>query len=39
MRAAKNDFAEVAMYAAIVCVLLGYRVKRWNSQRSLAARA
>ena len=30
MRAAKNNFAEVAVYAAIVAVLLGWRLKaRW----------
>jgi sulfoxide reductase heme-binding subunit YedZ len=26
MRAGKNDFAEVAVYAAIMAVLLGWRV-------------
>jgi methionine sulfoxide reductase heme-binding subunit len=29
MRAGKNDFAEVAVYAAIVAVLLGWRLMRW----------
>jgi sulfoxide reductase heme-binding subunit YedZ len=28
MRAGKNDFAEVAVYAAIVAVLLGWRLRR-----------
>ncbi|MDO9313187.1 MAG: protein-methionine-sulfoxide reductase heme-binding subunit MsrQ [Burkholderiaceae bacterium] len=39
MRAAKNNFAEVAVYAVVIAVLLGWRVKRWNSQRSLSARS
>ncbi|MEY4712457.1 MAG: hypothetical protein RIS88_1907 [Pseudomonadota bacterium] len=29
MRAGKNDFNEVAVYAAILAVLLGWRVARW----------
>ncbi len=29
MRAGKNDFAEVAIYAAIIAVLLGWRLRRW----------
>ena len=29
MRAAKNNFAEVAVYGAIVAVLLGWRVRAW----------
>ena len=29
MRAGKNDFAEVAVYAAIVAVLMGWRLLRW----------
>ncbi len=29
MRAGKNDFAEVAVYAAIVAGLLGWRLLRW----------
>jgi sulfoxide reductase heme-binding subunit YedZ len=33
MRAGKNDFAEVAVYAAIVGVLLGWRVRRWLAGR------
>jgi sulfoxide reductase heme-binding subunit YedZ len=28
MRAGKNDFGEVAVYAAIVAVLLGWRIAR-----------
>ena len=37
MRAAKNDFAEVAIYAVILAVLLGWRLSRWV--RSKHARA
>jgi len=37
MRAGKNDFAEVAVYAAIICVLLGWRLRRWLQNRSAAA--
>ena len=34
MRAGKRDFAEVAVYAAIVATLLGWRVVRfWNDKR------
>lgn len=34
MRAGKNDFAEVAVYAAIVAVLLGWRVREgWRKRR------
>ena len=29
MRSGKNDYAEVAVYAGIVAVLLGWRVARW----------
>jgi methionine sulfoxide reductase heme-binding subunit len=29
MRAGKNDFAEVAVYAAVIAVLMGWRVRRW----------
>ncbi len=36
MRAGKNDFAEVAVYAAILAVLLGWRV--WNRWRRPALR-
>ena len=39
MRAAKNNFAEVAVYAAVIAVLLGWRVKRWSSLRALAVRS
>jgi sulfoxide reductase heme-binding subunit YedZ len=28
MRAGKNDFAEVAVYAAVLGLLLGWRVRR-----------
>jgi methionine sulfoxide reductase heme-binding subunit len=32
MRAGKNDFAEVAVYAAVVAVLLGWRLqRRWRT--------
>ena len=35
MRAGKNDFAEVAVYAAILAVLLGWRVARaWKARRA-----
>lgn len=34
MRAAKNNFGEVAVYAAILAALLGWRV--WNRKRSAA---
>ena len=34
MRSAKNNFAEVAVYAAVIAVLLGWRViRRWRSPR------
>ncbi|WP_119153945.1 sulfite oxidase heme-binding subunit YedZ [Caldimonas tepidiphila] len=36
MRAGKNDFAEVAVYAAIVALLLGWRL--WQALRRKAAR-
>ncbi|HYE39471.1 MAG TPA: protein-methionine-sulfoxide reductase heme-binding subunit MsrQ [Ramlibacter sp.] len=40
MRAGKNDFAEVAVYAAILAVLLGWRMKRWRrSSRQTLLRA
>jgi len=40
MRAAKNNFAEVAVYAAIVALLLGWRVQRaWASARPLESPA
>lgn len=40
MRAAKNDVAEVALYAAIVAVLLGWRLRRaWRSRLSKRALA
>jgi sulfoxide reductase heme-binding subunit YedZ len=35
MRAGKNNFAEVFVYAAIVATLLGWRV--WNSARNKKA--
>ena len=37
MRAGKNDFAEVAVYAVVIAVLLGWRVKRALVQRAAAA--
>lgn len=37
MRAGKNDFAEVAAYAAVIAALLGWRV--WRLRRSPAAAA
>jgi sulfoxide reductase heme-binding subunit YedZ len=40
MRAAKNDFAEVAVYAAILGALLGWRVlHRWRSRQPLSGRS
>ena len=40
MRAGKNDFAEVAVYAAILGVLLGWRMKRWlRGQRQALQRS
>jgi sulfoxide reductase heme-binding subunit YedZ len=38
MRAAKNNFAEVAVYAVIVAVLLGWRVKRTWTRRRVTTR-
>ena len=39
MRAGKQDFAEVAIYAAIVAVLLGWRLRlRWAKTASAAAK-
>jgi len=37
MRAAKNNFAEVAVYAALIAGLLGWRI--WHAWRGRAARA
>lgn len=37
MRAGKNDFAEVAVYAAVLAVLLGWRVWHRGRQRRRAA--
>jgi sulfoxide reductase heme-binding subunit YedZ len=39
MRAAKNNFAEVAVYAAILAVLLGWRVREALRKRQLRATA
>ena len=37
MRAGKNDFAEVAVYAAIIATLLGWRVAQaWKKKRAAA---
>jgi len=33
MRAGKSDFAEVFLYAALVAVLLGWRIWRWVGLR------
>lgn len=38
MRSAKNNFGEVAIYAVVIAVLLGWRVRRWALKRR-AARA
>ncbi len=37
MRAAKNNFAEVAIYAALLAVLLGARLWRWQVRRVASA--
>ena len=37
MRAAKNNFAEVALYAALLAVLLGARLWHWQARRRMAA--
>jgi len=37
MRAAKNNFAEVAVYAAILAVLLGWRLREWSRKRRVGA--
>ena len=37
MRAAKNNFAEVAVYAALLAVLLGTRLWHWRVRRMAAA--
>jgi sulfoxide reductase heme-binding subunit YedZ len=40
MRSAKNDFAEVAVYAAVIAALLGWRLWwRWKSSPARARRA
>ena len=40
MRAGKNDFAEVAVYAAVLGLLLGWRLwRRFSDRRGSAARA
>lgn len=39
MRAGKLDFSEVAIYAAVVALLLGWRVTTWWRGRSAAGRA
>ena len=36
MRSGKNDYAEVAVYAAILAVLLGWRVREWWRKRGRA---
>ena len=35
MRAGKNDVAEVAGYAALLALLLGWRLRQWQLRRSL----
>ena len=37
MRSGKNDFAEVSVYAAIIAVLLGWRVQQYLSKKRLLA--
>jgi len=40
MRAAKNNFAEVAVYAAVIGLLLGWRLRRaWRSRRTAVSAA
>jgi sulfoxide reductase heme-binding subunit YedZ len=39
MRAAKQDFADWSLYAAIVALLLGWRLVRWQQRRMRASRA
>ena len=36
MRTAKNDLAEVAVYAAVLGTLLGWRLWRWHSRRQVS---
>lgn len=38
MRAAKNNLAEWAVYAAVVAVLLGWRLQRWAASRKVPSR-
>ena len=37
MRAGKNDFAEVAVYAVLLALLLGWRLRQWQLRRRLKA--
>ncbi|MDO9358669.1 MAG: protein-methionine-sulfoxide reductase heme-binding subunit MsrQ [Polaromonas sp.] len=37
MRSGKNDFAEVAVYAAIIAVLLGWRVRQYFNRKAALA--
>ncbi|MGY8905186.1 MAG: sulfite oxidase heme-binding subunit YedZ [Burkholderiales bacterium] len=39
MRSGKNDFAEVAVYAAILAVLLGWRVQQYLRKRRLMTKS
>jgi sulfoxide reductase heme-binding subunit YedZ len=39
MRAGKNDFAEVAVYAAVIATLLGWRVAQYLKKKRLSAAA
>jgi sulfoxide reductase heme-binding subunit YedZ len=39
MRAAKNNFAEVSVYAVVITVLLGWRVRAWLHARAAATQA
>jgi len=39
MRSGKNDYAEVAVYAAVVAVLLGWRLVRWQLSAGKGLRA
>jgi sulfoxide reductase heme-binding subunit YedZ len=35
MRAGKNNFAEVAVYASVIAVLMGWRLRRFFSRKRL----
>jgi sulfoxide reductase heme-binding subunit YedZ len=39
MRAGKNDFAEVALYGALLATLLASRILQWAGKRQKSARS